>query len=225
MKPKKAGKVDIDSYSGMFFRIGIIISLLLIILAFEYSRNYKNNNFYNSGYFYNEDSDLADISDQIIVPLPPPPAPVVPEIKVVDNKTKTEPNQQIPVSDVTEQNTTSDNTISNTDAENENRIFTYVEEKPSFPGGEYGLQRFLRANVKYPESERVKGIQGLVIISFIIEKDGSISHIEVRKSLNPAFDAEAVRVIQAMPKWKPGKQRGKNVRVIVNIPLRFSLHQ
>lgn len=104
-----------------------------------------------------------------------------------------------------------------------NDIYMVVEDLPEFPGGLQALSDYLRDNIKYPEACRKDSIQGRVIISFVVEKDGSISSAEVIKSVHEQLDAEALRVISAMPKWKPGKQRGKVVRVEYAIPIKYRL--
>ena len=104
-----------------------------------------------------------------------------------------------------------------------NDIYMVVEDPPEFPGGLQALSDYLRDNIKYPEACRKDSIQGRVIISFVVEKDGSISSAEVIKSVHEQLDAEALRVISAMPKWKPGKQRGKVVRVEYAIPIKYRL--
>ena len=104
-----------------------------------------------------------------------------------------------------------------------NDIYMVVEDPPEFPGGLQALSDYLRDNIKYPEACRKDSIQGRVIISFVVEKDGSISSAEVIKSVQEQLDTEALRVIRAMPKWKPGKQRGKTVRVEYAIPVKYRL--
>ena len=100
-------------------------------------------------------------------------------------------------------------------------VFDVVEEMPQYPGGPQALFEFLSNNVKYPEEAEKAGIQGRVIATFVVETDGSISQPTVVKSVDPLLDAEALRVISAMPKWKPGKQNGKVVRVKYTVPLSF----
>lgn len=107
--------------------------------------------------------------------------------------------------------------------EDDEPLFIIVEKVPEFPGGSEALLQFLRMNVKYPASCREKNIQGRVIVSFVVDKDGSISQIEVEKSVHPLLDAEAIRVISIMPKWNPGTQRGKPVRVKYSVPITFRL--
>lgn len=97
--------------------------------------------------------------------------------------------------------------------------FYAVEIKPEFPGGEDEMIKFLTENLEYPNSE----MQGLVIVSFIINTDGRISNIRILKSLAPHFDKEAIRVVKMMPKWNPGFHQGQNARVPINLPVRFTL--
>ena len=100
-------------------------------------------------------------------------------------------------------------------------VFDVVEEMPQYPGGAEALLEFLNQNVQYPEEAEKAGIQGRVIATFVVEKDGSVSNAKVVKSVDPLLDAEALRVISAMPKWKPGKQNGQVVRVKYTVPLSF----
>jgi protein TonB len=101
--------------------------------------------------------------------------------------------------------------------------FDVVEKMPEFPGGAAVMMKFIAENVKYPEEAYSKGIEGRVLVQFIIEKDGSVTNVKVIKKVNDAIDAEAVRVVKAMPKWKPGKQNGREVRVKYTIPVSFRL--
>ena len=103
------------------------------------------------------------------------------------------------------------------------RVFDVVEEMPKFPGGDEGMMQFLNSEVKYPKEALEKGTQGRVVVTFIVNTDGSVSDPKVVKSVNPALDAEAIRVVNAMPKWTPGKQNGHTVRVKFTIPVTFRL--
>ena len=103
------------------------------------------------------------------------------------------------------------------------RAFDVVEEMPQFPGGSSALLEYLAANIRYPKAAYKAGVQGRVILTFVVEKDGSISGTEVVKSVSPLLDAEAVRVINAMPNWVPGRQNGKVVRVKYTVPVSFML--
>ena len=105
----------------------------------------------------------------------------------------------------------------------EAEIFTIVEEMPEFPGGMTKLADYLAKNIKYPQMARESGIQGRVFVNFVVEPDGSVSNVTVMRSLGGGCDEEAMRVVKSMPKWKPGKQRGKPVRVSYILPVNFKL--
>lgn len=102
-------------------------------------------------------------------------------------------------------------------------VFDVVEQMPEYPGGMQALFEFMSQNIKYPADAQKQKVEGRVLAKFIVETDGSISNIEVVKQAFPSLDAEAVRVIQAMPKWKPGRQKGQAVRVKFVLPINFSL--
>ena len=103
------------------------------------------------------------------------------------------------------------------------KVFEKVEDMPEFPGGEKAMMDFVAKNVQYPKEAMEKEISGRVLVGFIVEKDGSISETEIVKGIGGGCDEEAVRVVKAMPKWKPGKQKGKPVRVHFMLPLTFKL--
>ena len=105
----------------------------------------------------------------------------------------------------------------------ETEVFTIVEEMPAYPGGDAKLYEYLGKNIKYPQIARESGIQGRVFVNFVVEPDGSVSNVKVMRGIGGGCDEEAVRVIKTMPKWKPGKQRGKAVRVTYTIPVVFKL--
>lgn len=104
-----------------------------------------------------------------------------------------------------------------------NKVFDVVEVMPSFPGGNGALMSYLSSNVKYPVVAQENGVQGRVIVSFVVERDGSISDVKVVRSVDPSLDREAARVVKSMPKWNPGKQNGSAVRVKYNVPVSFRL--
>ena len=107
-------------------------------------------------------------------------------------------------------------------AEKNQQVFDVVEQMPEYPGGIQALFEYLQQNVKYPEDAKKQKIEGRVIATFVVETDGSINNVEVAKPAFPSLDAEAVRVLSAMPKWKHGMQSGKVVRVKYTVPINFS---
>ena len=107
--------------------------------------------------------------------------------------------------------------------EEETKVFDVVEQMPSFPGGPSALMQYLNSNIKYPVVAEENGVQGRVVCTFVVEKDGSITDVRVVKSVDPSLDKEAARVVKGMPKWIPGKQNGSAVRVKYTVPVTFRL--
>jgi protein TonB len=109
--------------------------------------------------------------------------------------------------------------------ETETKVFDVVEQQPEFPGGTTALMKFLNDNLNYPVVAQENGIKGRVTLKFVVSRDGSVGNIQVLKGVDPSLDKEAVRVVQSMPKWIPGKQNGKNVNVWFTLPVNFTLNQ
>jgi protein TonB len=107
--------------------------------------------------------------------------------------------------------------------EEETKVFDVVEQMPSFPGGPSALMQYLSSNIKYPVVAEENGVQGRVVCTFVVERDGSITDVRVIKSVDPSLDKEAVRVVKSMPRWIPGKQNGSAVRVKYTVPVTFRL--
>ena len=107
--------------------------------------------------------------------------------------------------------------------EEEHKVFDVVEQMPSFPGGNAALMEYLSKNAKYPVLAQENGVQGRVVVSFVVERDGSITDVNLVRSVDPSLDREAARVVSSMPKWIPGKQNGSTVRVKYNVPVQFRL--
>lgn len=105
----------------------------------------------------------------------------------------------------------------------ETKVFDVVEQMPSFPGGQGALMSWLGSNIKYPVVAEENGVQGRVVCTFVVERDGSITDVKVVRGVDPSLDKEAVRVLKAMPKWIPGKQNGSAVRVKYTVPVTFRL--
>jgi protein TonB len=170
--------------------------------------------------------ELEERNIPFVAPLPPPPpAPVedVECLKVVDDDVETEVIE-IEEEEIEIELTQAPPEVEEEEEEWENEIFYIVEKMPEFPGGQQAMMKFLAENVQYPANAMEKGIQGRVICQFVVEKDGKPSNIQVvRTSGDASLDKEAVRVIGTMPKWKPGTQRGKPVRVTFTIPVSFRL--
>jgi periplasmic protein TonB len=108
-------------------------------------------------------------------------------------------------------------------ADDEEQVYITVEEMPSFPGGLDALHEYLKSNIRYPQEERDQGVEGIVLVSFIVREDGSLSDIKVERSISDGLSEEAVRIISSMPDWEPGYQKGEAVSTQVQLPIRFAL--
>jgi len=159
-------------------------------------------------------------------PPPPPPEPETPEIiEVVEEKVDTKLDIKVEDDQSQRQAQTYVPPPPPKPKQEEvtEEIFVVVENQPEFPGGNAAMMKFLSDNIKYPVIAQENGIQGRVICNFVVEKDGSITDVQVVRGVDPSLDREAVRVIQQMPRWTPGKQRGQAVRVRFTLPVVFRL--
>ena len=208
--------------------MGMVVGLAILFVAFEWS---------NRDVKVTQDQGVADViaEEQIEItrpentppPPPPPPAPVVTEVlNVVEDDVDLE--QQDIVTSEDNQKAAQTQTyvapkVVEEEEESSQPIFTVVETMPQFPGGDAALLQFLAKSIKYPVIAQENGIQGRVICAFVVNRDGSIVDAEVLRGVDPSLDKEALRVINTMPKWSPGKQRGKPVRVKYTVPITFRL--
>lgn len=219
MKPKKTEKSDVDARSGLYFRIGVVFALLAVIVAFEWTFYDKVETKLQSDLNLDEEEEIADITQQKKEKPPPPPPP--PEIEVVEDDVELEDEIEIEEVDIDD-----DFEMEIQEEEEEeagDEVFVVVEDPPSFPGGDGEMMQYIQKNIKYPKKERELGIQGRVVVSFVVNPDGNLSNFEVLVSPSDNLAEEALRVVKSMPKWQPGKQRGKAVKVRVNLPVMFKL--
>lgn len=208
--------------------MGYVIVLSLMFVAFEWSERDKKIDLSGQVQDIVAEEEMIPITEQQATPPPPPPPQEVQKVeevlKIVENDVQVEATEIASSED--------DNTAVEikevaapvvVEEVVEEEIFQVVEEMPSFPGGMGELMKFLGNNIKYPAVAQENGIQGRVIIQFVVEKDGSVANPVVVKGVDPALDKEALRVVKSMPNWTPGKQRGKAVRVKYTVPVTFRL--
>ena len=217
MKPKKNPEISLENKKGLFFQIGLIITLIIVFLAFEWKSYDKTD--YNLGQLNIDDleEEIIPITKQEIKPPPPPPPP--PEvIEIVEDEVEIEEELEI-------EDTESDEDIAiEIEEESDDEFFMVVENMPEFPGGDLGLMKYIQKNVKYPPIAKEYNITGKVYVSFIVDKSGSVTNVKIVRGVDKSLDAEALRVVKSLPKYKPGKQRGKAVRVMFTIPINFTLN-
>ena len=232
MEIKKSRKADLEGGKGLSILMGIVVGLAVLFVGFEWGTQEKT---------IQKDEGIADIiaEEQIDItrqeetPPPPPPPPPVEQVaevlNVVEDDVEVENTDLLSSEDnqAEAQTQTYVPPVVKVEEEEESsqQIFMVVEEMPEFPGGQAALMSFIAKSIKYPVVAQENGIQGRVTCSFVVNKDGSIVDAEVIRGIDPSLDKEALRVINTMPKWKPGKQRGKPVRVKFTVPINFRLNQ
>ena len=209
----------------MFMQIGLIISLLIAWLAFEHKSYDKlkiDESLLNREVVLDEEMvEITKQEEQKPQPVETPQQTT--QLEIVEDDVETE---DLNINAEVEQNEVIEEYIAPEVVEEEvveQEIFQIVEEMPAFPGGEAKLMEYVGKNIKYPQIARETGIQGRVFIGFVVEPDGSVSNVKLLRGIGGGCDEEAMRVVKSMPKWKPGKQRGKAVRVSYQIPVFFKL--
>lgn len=233
MEVKKSPKANLERGKTFSLLMGLVLSLSVVFVALEW----RSSNASEGGAV--DKIDVADMEDALFIPdtqQPPPPEPETPvqetvevqlpeEFKVVDNEKEVakialvsadEKRPLPPPAPVV--------TAPAPVVEEEEQIFEIVEEEPVPPGGsQEALLKWVARSIVYPEIAADNGVQGRVIVQFVVERDGSISKATVVRGVDPSLDKEALRVVNKMDKWKPGKQRGKAVRVKYTLPIQFKL--
>ncbi len=217
---------QLEKLRGIFFQTGLIVAGGLTLVAFEWTTPLH-------------DDDVPKPKEIIELPIEYPPItfqddPIKPKVKMiiapVNNPDKieivddnvVEPVDKIDLFDVQEFNP--DDFAPEPEPVEPPEVFTIVEKMPGFVGGERARLKFLSDNLKYPSIDRSGGIQGTVYLNFVVNKKGQIKKVKILRGVSPTIDKEAIRVVEAMPNWEPGKQRGKPVSVSYNFRIKFNLN-
>ncbi len=230
MEVKKTPKADLKNKKLLFTEIGFVVALAAVLFAFEYSSKEKQVSLL-------EDTTKAQIEDEMIAiqqetPPPPPEAPKIPilsdQIDIVDDEIKLDDNVFMNLED--DANTGveimdyREAEVVEEEVEEEAIPFQLVEEKPSFNGGDANeFTKWVNARLVYPEIAKENGVQGRVTLQFTVEADGRVTNVKVLRGVDESLDKEAVRVVSSSPKWKPGKQRDRAVKVTYTFPVIFQL--
>jgi len=219
MKSKKTQRADLERRRLYHFTIGLVLSVSVVLVAFEWK--YTERILIDLGQVTDEFPEAPKMKITEIKPLQPP--KVQPVIIPVDDEEEIEDVIDIildvdisdPMPDIAEMNRPED--------EETDKIHITAEERPSFPGGISAFYQYVSQELKYPRQAVSRGIDGKVFIQFVVNRDGSLTNVEVIKGIGAGCDEEAVRVLKNAPHWNPGKQRGKPVRVQMMIPITFQL--
>lgn len=225
MEQKKSEKADLENKKGIFLQVGLVVALSVILIGFEWTTKPQEG----------DDTEMVrqiEFEDEMIVTRreppkeqPKPETPKVAEVlDIVEDDVEIEDfDFDMEVDDDTEY----DFTMLDDDEEqiDEEEIFYIVEDMPTFNGGDPALEfrKYIAANLDYPEIAAENGISGRVIVQFAVNAQGKVVDAVVVRSVDPALDREAVRVVMASPPWTPGRQRGKAVKVLFTFPINFVL--
>ena len=231
MEIKKTTQADLENKKIMFREIGLILALALVFFAFEWSTKEKATSSIQPEYAAVVETEMIPITRE--TPPPPPEMPKAPTLSdfldIVDDEIKIDHELIIDIEDTRNFGIEiKDFVVGNTYVEEEiieeEIRFEIVEEKPTFLGGdENTFNAWVKEHIDYPEVAKENGMQGRVMLTFVIDVDGSVTDVTVLRSQDPALDKEAVRAVSSSPKWKPGRQRDKPVRVRYNFPVVFQL--
>jgi len=223
MEAKKTPKADLTKKTGLFLNIGLAVSVGLVLFAFEY-KSYDDLGLRDLGTI---DDDFEELLDIPITEQPPPPPPPVEQPIIEEIPDEVEIEEKIEVNfdvDVKEETVIKEIQIADAPVEEKaDQIFDVVENPPEPAGGFEGWNKYLSSNLKYPTQARRMGIEGTVYVVFVVNTDGSIQDVDILRGIGGGCDEEAIRVVKAAPKWTPGRQRGRPVRVKMRLPIRFKL--
>ena len=228
MEIKKTPKADLENKKSTWMLAGYVIVLAFMFVAFEWTKRdikIDTSQAVANIVFEEEIIPITEQQEQVTPPPPVAPPPVAENLTIVDNEADVEETDIASTEDVGQAVEIKyvAPTVEEEEPE-EQTIFEVVEQMPEFPnGGQAGLMQYLAKNIKYPTIAQENGTQGRVVVQFVVNKDGSIVDATVLRGVDPYLDKEAIRVINSMPKWKPGMQRGKPVRVKYTVPVMFRL--
>lgn len=224
MEPKKNPEADLEKKRGLYMQIGLAVALVVVLGAFEY-RSYEKV-ISSLGDFNLEADWEEEIENTFREEKPPPPPPPPPdEIVIVEDEEEIENEIEI-------EDTESDEDMEVIEEEEEasDEVFMIVEDMPRFQGcnddqcTQKEIMKYIGTKTKYPAIAKENNITGRVFVSFVVDKNGKVTKVKVLRGVDKYLDAEAIRVIQSMPTFKPGKQRGKSVNVQYNVPINFQLN-
>jgi protein TonB len=225
MEVKKSPKADLENKKRIFMQIGLVVVLAIVFAAFEWSTTDVDASQFQMMDDVAAEEEIVPITrqEEVKPPPPPPPPKVTDVLNIVDDDVELDEELDIEDTEIDE-NTEVEFEISMEEEDSDDApVFFIVEEMPQFPGGDLELRKFIAQSVKYPVIAQENGIQGRVYVQFVVGTDGTVGQVKVARGVDPNLDKEAIRVVESMPKWKPGKQRGKPVKVSYTVPINFVL--
>jgi len=237
MKPKKNPKIDLEKRKSLFFEIGMVLALAITLISFEWRSSVKK------AVTFTNVKDLSVVEEMVPItrqekikeqPKLPPKIKVIDVITIVDNDVDIDDELEIieeEINQETEIKIKPREVVVEEEVEDETQIFVVVEDMPIFrpdicknnAEGDLELYRYINSSIRYPVIAQENGIAGRVFVRFVVGKDGGIYNVALVRGVDPSLDKEAIRVIKSLPKFEPGKQRGKAVKVSYTAVIKFVL--
>jgi protein TonB len=226
MEARKNPRYDLRQYRSLFFNIGLVISLIIVIVAFEW-RSYDDMELMNIGPTSMEFDETLDVPLTEQPPPPPPAAIKNVQIIAVEDIEEIEEDIQIDLDiemteDLTIEQVIADD-VGEVEEEDTEEIFVIVEDVPTPRGGMAAFYQHVNDNIKYPRQAQAMNIEGKVFVQFVVGKNGELTDIQVIRGIGGGCDEEAIRVVKISPTWNAGKQRGRPVRVKMVLPITFKI--
>lgn len=223
MEAKKTDSASLSKKKGLFFNIGLFVTMCIIVLAFEW-RNYEDGALVDLGQVSDDFEELLEIPP---TQQPPPPPPKIQQPEIIEVPDEEEIEEEIEVDldvEITEETVIEEIIVEEAPEEEvADEVFQIVENPAEPPGGYQAFYEYVAKKLKYPAQARRMGIEGKVYVQFVVDKDGSLTEVQAVKGIGAGCDEEAVRVLQAAPAWSPPKQRGKPVKQRIILPITFKL--
>ena len=227
MEIKKTPKADLENKRDLFILLGLVISLGIVLMAFSLNNKVKSANSLGDLSTQAIEDEVIPVTraEEVKPPPPPPPPKVIEVLTIVDDNTDIKDDFELESSEANDATIIDAVPVINTEENSSEaeEVFVVVEDMPMFPGGEQALRKWIPDHIKYPVIAAENGIQGKVYVQFVVDKDGSVTNAKIARGVDPSLDQEALRVVNSLPKWKPGMQRGKPVRVSFTVPINFQL--
>jgi len=226
MIEKKSNKANLEKKKGIFVQLGLVVTLAITLIAFEWTSKPRETSSMGAMSDMNLTEEIIPITrQQEVKPPPPPSAPKVTDVlNIVEDDVQIDDELIIDDAEADQQMQVEIVEFTETEEVAEEEVFFIVEDMPSFQGkGQEGFREWIAQNLRYPEIAAENGISGKVYVQFAVNSKGEVVDAVVVRGVDPALDKEAVRVVMSAPKWEPGKQRGKPVKVQFTFPINFVL--
>lgn len=228
METKKTQKADLENKRNTFFLIGLVLALGTTFLAFEWKAKPTKAESLGIVQSQEVEEEIIPITrePEVKPPPPPPPPQVVEVLNIVDDDVEIEDELTIEDSEADDETIIDIQPVLETkeeEIEEEEQIFYFAEDPAEFPGGERALYKYISDNVEYPVVAQENGIQGKVYVKFVVNEQGAVSDAQILRGVDPSLNREALRVINSLPNFRPGKQGGRPVKVYYNAVINFQL--